>query len=219
MFNNCSGSVGSLIVGTAALAAAGGMAYINHYYNGSDNQILQRILNADEEDLATSFVCDDDAIENRRRERAIVKATVDAYVNDGDYGGPVPSMEDLSDYSALLDNVVKYTLEPIEEKNHRRVNRKRNYTAAVIAEVKVRFGVAKRSAANERAIQRYAAEIMRKHGVRHTVVRKLLPIITEAIFIPDKWEVEAARISNCYSAVAAKVEYHSYAMVSGAQRF
>jgi len=95
---------------------------------------------------------------------------------------------------------------PIEVKCHRRLRSKQSYSAKVLAEVKVRFGTPKRTDANVKAIQRFAAEIMRKHGVRVTEVRKVLPVIIEAAFVVDKWELDARRATLGPFAMYRKAE-------------
>ncbi len=96
---------------------------------------------------------------------------------------------------------LEYSLEtsPVVCKQHRRVKKYNRipYMTSVVAEVKVRFGTPTRTQSNEKAVHRYASEIMRKHGLRPTHARQLLPSIVAASFIPDKWEVKAAKMSSC----------------------
>jgi hypothetical protein len=97
-------------------------------------------------------------------------------------------------YSPVETPMVRFDMEPIDEKVHRRVRRPVSYSQRVIAEVKVRFETPTYTLANRKAVRAFAAEIMKKHGVRYTEARRLMPNIVAAVFIPDKWELKAARM-------------------------
>jgi hypothetical protein len=127
----------------------------------------------------------------------------------------ITTVDLVSPYSVVETDVVRYIKDPVEEKQHRRVRNKKLYSQCVIAEVKVRFGTATRTVANERAVARFASEIMRKHGLRHTEARKLLPTIVQCIFVPDQWELHAAKLSSCSLASERRVKMAFYNAISG----
>jgi len=124
-----------------------------------------------------------------------------------------------ADYRPVETQNVRYDMEPIDEKQHRRVRSKKPYMSAVIAEVKTRFGTPTFTAANERAVRRFAMEIMRKHGVRHTEARRMLPLIVNASFIPDKWERQGARMLSNPMVAVWRYEHQAHVAASGYQPF
>lgn len=96
---------------------------------------------------------------------------------------------------------LEYVLEtsPVMVKHHRRVHKHNRipYMTSIVAEVKMRFGTPQKTLSNEKAVHRYASELMRKHGLRPTHARQMLPLVVAASFIPDKWEVKASQLSSC----------------------
>lgn len=106
-----------------------------------------------------------------------------------------------------------YTLdeEPISEKHHRRVHKRHAmpYAAIVLAEVRARFGVPTRSAANELAVRRYARDIMSKHGLRPTHMSKLLPYVCQTAFVPSDDDIRAASWGSSEAAVARERLFNS----------
>jgi hypothetical protein len=60
--------------------------------------------------------------------------------------------------------------------------------------------------ANRRAVQRVAREEMREFNLRKTVAASVIPLIVEATFVPSKWEVRAAEVSNSCLAQARKAK-------------
>nr|WRQ65006.1 tombus P33-like protein [Tolivirales sp.]WRQ65292.1 tombus P33-like protein [Tolivirales sp.] len=74
------------------------------------------------------------------------------------------------------------------------------YQRAVIAEVRSRFGLVQWNEANKLAVHKFAADIMRRHGVRPTHMEQLLPMIVRMTFVPNEAEVEANVVFNGYQA-------------------
>jgi len=122
-------------------------------------------------------------------------------------------------YNPVETPTIRYDLDPIDEKNHRRVRKKIPYMQAVIAEIKVRFGTPTNTPANDRAIRRFASEIMRKHGVRHSEVRRLLPSVVSAAYIPDKWELRAARMLAAPGVSVLRTELSVLQSIAGFKGF
>lgn len=104
-----------------------------------------------------------------------------------DYGNP--KRADKNGGMTVLIN------EPLEVKEHRRVHtrHREQYAAALLATIKLKFGVPRRTEANRQAIHRYAAELMRGHGLRPTDAARVLPYVVHAAFIPNDDEINAAR--------------------------
>jgi len=84
----------------------------------------------------------------------------------------------------------------VEVKNHRRVHKhmQEAYVYSVVAEIKNRLGVPKNNAANLLAVRRMANQIMVKHGVRPTHIRRAIELIVAGVFIPDDYDIQGARI-------------------------
>lgn len=102
--------------------------------------------------------------------------------------------------------VAKLRTEAIEVVHHRRIRRGKRvpYIACVVAECKVKFGTPVDNAANHLAVQRFAANIMAKHGVRPSHVREVLPMVVVCTFIPSQYEREAAALANSIAAIHYK---------------
>jgi hypothetical protein len=81
------------------------------------------------------------------------------------------------------------------------------YQREVVAAVKAKFGVPSKTEANRRAIRRYATEVMRADNMRHTHLQRVLPIVVEAAFVPDRYEIEGAKVANCALAKSRQFEY------------
>lgn len=81
------------------------------------------------------------------------------------------------------------------------------YQREVVAAVKAKFGVPTKTEANRRAIRRYATEVMRADNMRHTHLQRILPIVVEAAFVPDRYEIEGAKVANCALAKSRQFEY------------
>jgi len=81
------------------------------------------------------------------------------------------------------------------------------YQREIVAAVKAKFGVPAKTEANRRAIRRYATEIMRADSMRKTHLQRVLPIVVEASFIPDRYEIEGMQVANCALATARQLEY------------
>jgi len=76
----------------------------------------------------------------------------------------------------------------------------------MVAAVKLRLGTPRCTMANRRAVQRVAREEMREFNLRKTVAASVIPLIVEATFVPSKWEVRAAEVSNSCLAQARKAK-------------
>lgn len=67
------------------------------------------------------------------------------------------------------------------------------FVRTIVSAVKYRIGTPKPTMANRRAVQRIAREEMQEFNLRKTVAATVMPFIVEACFVPDKWEMAAAR--------------------------
>lgn len=76
----------------------------------------------------------------------------------------------------------------------------------IVAAVKLRLGTPKPTMANRRAVQRVAREEMKDYNLRKTVASSIMPMIVEAVFVPTKWEVEAARLGSSMLAQSRKTQ-------------
>lgn len=85
--------------------------------------------------------------------------------------------------------------EPLEVKEHRRVHKqhREQFAVCILAAVKMKFGVPKRTAANQMAMHRYAGELMKHKGVRPTDAARIIPYVVAAAFIPSDDELNAAQ--------------------------
>lgn len=64
----------------------------------------------------------------------------------------------------------------------------------IVSAVKCRLGTPKQTEANRRAIMRVAREEMKEYNLRPSNQATVLPLIVEAVFVPDQWELEAAQM-------------------------
>lgn len=111
-------------------------------------------------------------------------------------------------------NGMELEMTPFKVNTHKRIRNRVKYSHLVIAECKIKFGIPKDNAANRAAVRRHASKLMQQHGVRPAHVRRELPQIIESTFMPDSWELKAARLRlssealnriwqfNCYKAAA-----------------
>jgi len=85
--------------------------------------------------------------------------------------------------------------EPLEVREHRRVHKRHreHFATCILAAVKCKFAVPKRTEANFRAIHRYAGELIKQKGVRPVDAARITPYVVHAAFIPSDDEVNAAR--------------------------
>jgi hypothetical protein len=81
------------------------------------------------------------------------------------------------------------------------------YQREVVAAVKAKFGVPSKTEANRRAIRRYATEVMRADNMRYTHLQRMMPLIIEAAFVPDRYEIEGGKVANCALAKSRQIEY------------
>lgn len=97
----------------------------------------------------------------------------------------------------------------VDVKQHRKVRSgcRLKYMNCVLSDVKNKFGTPERNVANVKAVQRYANNVMSKHGVRPTHIKRMLPMIVSMAFVPSNDEVEAVRFLNSGAATVNKVEY------------
>jgi len=96
--------------------------------------------------------------------------------------------------------------EPKDAKRRIRKGCRGKFVREMVAAVKLRLGTPKPTMANRRAVQRVAREEMQEYNLRKTVAASIIPLIVEAVFVPSKWEVSAARVGSCALAVQRKWE-------------
>lgn len=101
------------------------------------------------------------------------------------------------------DGMVRFVKEPLEVKEHRRIHKKHReqFSVCILAQVKMKFGVPKRTSANYLAIQRYVGEIIKQKGVRAVDAARVTPYVVAAAFIPSDAEIGAAAWLNTTLAV------------------
>lgn len=177
------------MAGTAVVGAM--YAYRRYYESATDAHTIHQLLNSGYDGLAVDAV-----------EEGIVPipGTMESAEGTAMVGSPAVSAQ--ADLPKPKTGMVEYTGNPTVVDLHRRVNEEKSheYMNAVIAECKIKFGVPSNTTANRKAIERFAANIMKKHGVRPTHIRKYLPIVTKMTFVPDQWQVEAERLAGTRSA-------------------
>jgi len=88
--------------------------------------------------------------------------------------------------------------EALEVKEHRRIHKKHynQFAICILASVKMKFGVARQTAANRLAITRYVGELMKQRGVRAVDAARVTPFIVAAAFIPSDADLAAAAWLN-----------------------
>jgi len=85
----------------------------------------------------------------------------------------------------------------------------------IVAAVKLRLGTPKPTLANKKAVQRVAREEMLNYNLRKEVASSIMPMIVEAVFVPSKWELEAARVSTCMLAQSRKTQFNLFSSMAG----
>lgn len=126
--------------------------------------------------------------------------------------------------ATALRGVAELDLSPVKLAGHRRVKKRcgGKYVSCVVAEVKCKFGLPTDNPANRLAVTRFANQAMVGHGLRPTHIRKFIPIVVEAAFVPDEYQVFAQTFarSNYARIQKAKAFYGPIrrALVLAAQR-
>lgn len=92
------------------------------------------------------------------------------------------------------------------------------FVREIVAAVKLRLGTPKPTMANRRAVQRVAREELQEFNLRKTVAASIIPLVVEAVFVPSKWEVRAAEISNSCLAQARKAKMAVLLEMAGFQQ-
>lgn len=174
-------NVGAMFCGVALVSTTCAAYYAVKYFTGGI-VVANELLNGGECGVASNCVEQDETLDSEQMFNTVPSSVGPALPNAG---GP---------YSPIETNIVRYDMEPIDEKVHRRVHRRMPYQQRVLAEVKVRFETPSYTQANRKAVRAFAAEIMKKHGIRYSEARRMMPDIVAATFIPDKWELKAARM-------------------------
>lgn len=193
---------------------AGGLSYAYYRYRGDakDKYIIDQLLNSGYEGLAVEQV----------EEGEVVDCPA-IHLEDREGMSPqdIPSpeyrcLEEIGneDHHIGVSRVkqpqfIEINGTPIKTDYHRKVKKdgQMKYMNAIIAECKVKFGVPLNTSANHKAIERFAGNQMKSHGVRPTHIRKFLPMIVKMVFIPDKWQIEAERLSGTRTAWKAVMEF------------
>jgi hypothetical protein len=95
-----------------------------------------------------------------------------------------------------------------EAKQKRRIRKgcRGKFVREIVAAVKLRLGTPRPTMANRRAVQRVAREELMEYNLRKVVAASVMPLIVEAVFVPNKWEVQAARVGSSALAVARKMK-------------
>lgn len=105
---------------------------------------------------------------------------------------------DCAKEAGTIAGCVKLDTTKIEEKRHRRVRKgcRGPYQRQIVAACKVRFGTAKNTEAQRRAVRNFATQKMCEHGLREDEQQRLLPLVVAATMTPDKHEVAAEASFN-----------------------
>lgn len=110
-------------------------------------------------------------------------------------------------------------LEQIREKEpvKRRIRKgcRGKFVREIVAAVKLRLGTPRLTLANRRAVQRVAREEISEYNLRKVVAASIMPTIVEAVFVPNKWEVEAAQLGSCALAQTRKLRLSMLLEVAG----
>jgi len=101
---------------------------------------------------------------------------------------PVQIVPDLADGSKSTD--------PLEVRGHRIVRERDRaaYVRKVLDEVKNKFGTPKDTEANHKAVWNFAHNIMKRHGVRPSHIRTMLPYVSALAFEPSDEERRAKKM-------------------------
>lgn len=81
-----------------------------------------------------------------------------------------------------------------------------SFIREIVAAVKLRLGTPKTTMANRRAVMRVAREELKEYNLRKVVAASVMPTIVEAVFVPNKWEVQAAALGSSALAQARKMK-------------
>lgn len=204
------------LVGCAAIAGA---AYLYHTRYSVDDEMVQSLLNADYEGLATDEIEEGPA--NAGPTTSLLTEAPQMSIVIGDID--CPTIEPVCPPATAgprSTNIVEICGKPALVELHRgvRKGRQMQYMNAVIAECKVKFGVPSNKTSNRLAVERFASGVMKKHGMRPSHIRQYLPLIVKMVFVPDKWQVEAERVAGARTAWKAVMEYLWYNARSVAPR-
>lgn len=80
------------------------------------------------------------------------------------------------------------------------------FVREIVAAVKLRLGTPKATMANRRAVQRVAREELQEYNLRKVVAASVIPTIVEAVFVPNKWEIQAAQLGTSCLAQARRMK-------------
>jgi len=121
--------------------------------------------------------------------------------------GPDHQQEGTSETS--LRSVGRLVHTPVEVRQQRRVRRGAGmkYMGCVIAECKAKFVAIDRNPTSIKAVNRFAASIMQKHGLRPAHIQQYLPMIVSMTFVPTNAEMEAVRLLNSLPSTERRLEY------------
>jgi len=98
------------------------------------------------------------------------------------------------------ERIVKST-KPLEARNTRalvNMNNRITYSRRVFDACKVKFGTPKHTEANFKAVWRYAATMMKDHGLRPSHQASVLPLIVTKVFVPTVAELVAQKQVGAY---------------------
>lgn len=90
----------------------------------------------------------------------------------------------------------------------RRFRRKHKMATAVAMYVKSRRGTPMRSAANDLVISRMAGDYMRRSNVRPSHIAALIPLVTQLVYLPTKYDVEAKELASTVEFAQRRKEFH-----------
>jgi len=117
------------------------------------------------------------------------------------------SQEDPRIEDTMVEHQPDESLIAAPVKRRVRKGHKTSFMREVLACCKNRFGTPLNTAANHRIVRRFMLDYMKSHDVRDAAIREHLPNLVAAMFVPDKYEIEAMRMANCPLAYSRKVEY------------
>nr|WRQ65009.1 hypothetical protein [Tolivirales sp.] len=106
----------------------------------------------------------------------------------------------------VATSVYRLAQDVVEVKGHRRVRRPEKYVRAVVVEIKNRLGCPAPNAANLLAARRMAMNIMERHGVRPSHIRRAVELVVAGVFVPDEEDLVGAKILQSVSVAALRDE-------------
>jgi hypothetical protein len=127
-----------------------------------------------------------------------------------------PGMEVVERASAALaaqeisqSTVFVIPKEPILHTQHRRIRKGRvgHARRATLEAIKARFGLPNRTAANAKAVHSFAFNYLMKLGVQEGQICKIIPLVVEAAFVPNRYEVEARGFTESWTVWRRSLEY------------